>query len=457
MFPLAVVKRLRRLAAALRRSAGGVSLDRLDGAVDTFRQELARLDADVRTLDVRLATTHGRIEAHAARVRRELDDRAALAAVPTARLRSDAVTLDGSPGQRMRVARLSLGDAVELPFSRWMGVTRCATAAADVRAVWEGLLAFEASRPDDVLRGAPAVALDVPGGRVSLSDTLHVSLRHPPAPAAPVVAVPKCTYDFPARKLRNLGHWLLDCVPQVLALAGAAPDALFLLQRPLKDAHRAALALVGVDNRQIVAWDGAAIDARRLLVMESDGRIGRGRPLSPLLDMRRRLAAPAAAGFEGPNRRIYVSRRDAKSKRQWLSNERDVEALFQSRGFEVLVMADWTAEEQVQIFRQSRVVAGISGAGLADVVFAAAGAHVIVLLSDSLLRWYASEGARADWASGRPPAAAPLSALSDSPRFYAHLAAACGQWCHSFVGADQMPIDELGRFVDDVLNRVDRE
>jgi hypothetical protein len=82
---------------------------------------------------------------------------------------------------------------------------------------------------------------------------------------------------------------------------------------------------------------------------------------------------------------------------------------------------------------------------------------VIVLLSDSLLHWYAAEGkSRAQWAGGSRAAAGQLVELGESPRFYAHIAAVCEQTCHSFVSADLVPTDELTRFVDDVLLQVAR-
>ena len=48
-----------------------------------------------------------------------------------------------------------------------------------------------------------------------------------------------------------------------------------------------------------------------------------------------------------------------------------------------------------------------------------------------------------------------LAQLGDSPRFYGHVAAAFGQTSHYFVGPDQVPLEQLAAFLDDVLARVD--
>jgi hypothetical protein len=151
-----------------------------------------------------------------------------------------------------------------------------------------------------------------------------------------------------------------------------------------------------------------------------------------------------------------VSRRDAKPHRRWADNEPEVETLFASRGFEIVSMGECPLQEQVRLFSSARVVAGVSGAGLADILFAPPGAHVITLISDELMRWYAAEGqSRALWMSPSPTDAGELAQLGDSPRFYGHVAAALGQISHSFVGPDQVPLDRLTTFLDSVLARVD--
>jgi hypothetical protein len=97
-------------------------------------------------------------------------------------------------------------------------------------------------------------------------------------------------------------------------------------------------------------------------------------------------------------------------------------------------------------------VAGVSGAGLAGILFSPPGTRVIVLLTDGLMQWYADErGSRSGWVTGSLPAGVPLNELSDSPRFYPYLAAAFEQPSHTFVGEDVLPVDRLGPFLDDVL------
>jgi hypothetical protein len=182
--------------------------------------------------------------------------------------------------------------------------------------------------------------------------------------------------------------------------------------------------------------------------------LGGGRPLSALLQTRRRLRERAGIAGGPATRRIYVSRRDAKKHRRWVDNGPEVEALFASRGFEIVAMNECTLPEQVRLFSSAHVVAGVSGAGLADIVFTPPGAHVITLVSDELMRWYAAEGqSRALW-MGAATDGGELAQLGDSPRFYGHVAAAFGQISHYFVGPDQVPLEPLSTFLDGVLAQV---
>jgi hypothetical protein len=455
-----VLKRLVHAMSPAAIDAETIAIDQMTESLAACRRDLSGIRENLGRLSAQAAETQRQTEDLVDICRRDAHQRAALAALPSAKLLSDALVLEGSPAQRARVERLTVGQPIDRPFSKWIGVTRCASAAPDVRALWDRLLQREVSC-GDVLHGFPSTVLDVPNAIVSTTSpgALRMSLRQPLHPTAlhhAVCGVPRFTYDFPPRKLRNFGHWLLDCVPQVVAISTVAPDAVFLLPTPLRGFHESTLSLAGLTQRQMLAWDGAPIECDRLLVLESDGRTGGGRPLSALTEMRRVLTssagAPAARG-----RRIYVSRRDARAKRHWLLNEPDVETVFRRRGFEILVMADCPMEEQVQIFREAGVVAGISGAGLADIVFSSPGTHVIVLLSDSLIRWYADEiGQRSAWTKPDNGTAGRLAALGDSPRFYAHVAAAFEQYCHSFIGGDVMPLDDLTDFLDEVLKQADR-
>jgi hypothetical protein len=373
------------------------------------------------------------------------------------KLLADSIVLDSRP-DGPSVSRFTVGGAVDLPFSRWMGASRTATDGGDVRELWDELLKREA-RCGDILHGGPSTVLSIQDAVVSKDESggLRVSGASAPHQSATpsgsvALAIPRFTFAITDRKRRNFGHWLLDCLPQVVALAAIEPHARILLPSPLRGFQRSTLSLLGVGPDRIVEWDERPMAAERLLVYESDGRAGGGRPLSALTEMRR-LLTPSRVPAAKPWRKIYVSRRDASRKRRWVSNVRELDALFTRCGFEVVVMSECPLDEQIRLFSEASIVAGVSGAGLSDIIFTPPGAHVLVLLSDSLIRWYAdARGQRSAWTRADD---APLAALGDSPRFYAHLAAACEQYCHCFLGSDHMPLTALEAFVGNVIAGVE--
>lgn len=443
------------------RPAASVDQERLSDRLASLSAEAQRARQTVLELQDQLRAEQQRADQLSA-LARQAGERARLAGMPFARLGSDSLILEGPSVRRLSVNRLSVGEAVEHAVASRLGVVVSATADPRIQALWDGLHGEEGPSPDDRLRGASSTVLDIPGAVLRLEDggrTLRVSMRPSleggadSAGGPGILAVPKFTFDFAQRKLRNFGHWLLDCVPQVVTLSALAPSATFLLAAPLRGFQRRTLELVGLPPSRAVGWDGAPMAGDRVLVFESDGRAG-GRPLSALLETRRLLASRGITARTRGTRRIYVSRRDADPKRRWVSNEPMVEASFKRLGFDVLVMEECPLEQQIEVFRDAAVVAGVSGAGLSDIMFTAPDAHVVVLLSDSLMSWYADQrGSRSGWV--RTGSTRPLSTLGDSPLFYVHLAAAFEQYCHCFLTSDEVPIPQLSAFLERVLARVD--
>ncbi|MBI2185747.1 MAG: DUF563 domain-containing protein, partial [Acidobacteria bacterium] len=275
-----------RLTSALARVLGGAPAKR-DGHVEDLRERLHALHTRVEQLQQR---TERLLE----RERERVYERASLVAMPRARLLAASIALEGTPSERVQVGRVRVGEPVARPFSRWVGLTRCVSTVPDVRELWTRLLAFEAECGDDALRGVPCTILDVPGAVASVVDgTLRITPRLASRPRTDVIAIPRCVYDAAVRKVGNFGHWMLDWAPQVVALWKLAPDATVLMPHASKWFHTATLAHMGLDPRQMVPWDGSPVECGRLLAFEGDGRTGGGRPLSPLMEVRR-LLEPAA-------------------------------------------------------------------------------------------------------------------------------------------------------------------
>ncbi|PUZ27989.1 hypothetical protein DCC81_00430 [Chitinophaga parva] len=86
------------------------------------------------------------------------------------------------------------------------------------------------------------------------------------------------------------------------------------------------------------------------------------------------LALPAAPP---PHRKVYISRARARVRR--ILNEDAVQALMQQHGFGVHYMEDYTLAQQIALMAETRVLAGLHGAGFTNMLFMQTGTQVLEL------------------------------------------------------------------------------
>lgn len=116
----------------------------------------------------------------------------------------------------------------------------------------------------------------------------------------------------------------------------------------------------------------------RLLVTETPVHLGAHKiaaakdAATPLARLRRR----------GGNRRIYLSRRDARWRR--VTNEEEIVAQLSAHGFEVHELAGRPLEEIADFMSQAEIVVGPSGANLAATMFCSPGTQVVELSSPKM-------------------------------------------------------------------------
>lgn len=74
-------------------------------------------------------------------------------------------------------------------------------------------------------------------------------------------------------------------------------------------------------------------------------------------------------------RRIFVSR--ALAQKRKISNEQELVPLLEKHGFEIVYAENMTFKEQVKLFHSASVIAGLHGAGLANMLFMPSGSNVV--------------------------------------------------------------------------------
>ncbi len=210
---------------------------------------------------------------------------------------------------------------------------------------------------------------DAPGMEMSAS-----GLSFAPPPDLPVV--PAAGVFLPWGAGFNYGHFVLDALPSLLALEEAdVTGELPPIGPRLRPWQRELIRLLlGRDGavREIAA---PAVRLEQAAYATSMDHFLHA-PNALLNRVRERLVARAGAS---PLRakRIYLSRRSHAHSMRILLNELELERALAARGFAIVRAERLRPAEQVALAAQARVVVGPTGAGMANALFAEAGALVV--------------------------------------------------------------------------------
>jgi capsular polysaccharide biosynthesis protein len=193
----------------------------------------------------------------------------------------------------------------------------------------------------------------------------------------------------------NYGHFVLDCLPSLVAL-----DEQGLLERyppiapPLKAWQRDLIALaVGRPVRELKA-DVVRIDAAVHATSMDHYLHGPG----DLLARTRARILAAAPAARASGRRLYFSRRGHSMR--VMINESALEMALKARGFEIVRPERLGAADQVRMMREAEVVVGPTGAAMTNVLFASSGARIVEIQPQNFTSqwvWAASRRAGAEW------------------------------------------------------------
>lgn len=191
----------------------------------------------------------------------------------------------------------------------------------------------------------------------------------------------------------NYAHWLTEILPRLLAAEVAGIDRRFpaIIQEGLPPQHLEALSMV-LDGRpvlQVRRGYNYRVGEIHLPTMYGLYHRRRYRPdeaaspedgaIHPEVVAFLRARFLPDGSTEG-HRRLWVSRGSQQRLGQRrLTNEAEIEALFQRAGFETVHPERLTFREQVGLFREAGMIAGPAGAGLVNLLFAPADARILVL------------------------------------------------------------------------------
>jgi len=181
----------------------------------------------------------------------------------------------------------------------------------------------------------------------------------------------------------NYCHFLFEGLPRLRILRRCHPDpAIPVYVNTRRTYQRALLPLFGVGpERLIPAASFPLLQAERLWVPTYPGYQGKFTPEA--ISYLRETLLPkleAEAPLRRLSRKIYVSRRDATSRR--IQNEAEIEKRLEGLGFECLCLSDLPVLAQMRAFAEARVVVAAHGASLTNMVFGAAGALMVEIFPE---------------------------------------------------------------------------
>ena len=177
------------------------------------------------------------------------------------------------------------------------------------------------------------------------------------------------------RGARNYGHWMIELLPVLhLALARLADPRIGVLVHDVDDPDLGGIMMqtlrrLGIADTRVRVSGLAPVHVRELITVE--GLTEHGSYMSPLVrDCHDRLAHRV----EGQGvQRVFLSR--GVGARRRFQDESHMGRLAEERGFTVVDTKGLDLDGQIGLMRDARLIAGVMGAAMTNLIYAAKGAR----------------------------------------------------------------------------------
>jgi len=181
----------------------------------------------------------------------------------------------------------------------------------------------------------------------------------------------------------NWGRWILTVVPKFARWKAARPRPSLLCHADLAWQRRF-ISYFGVEPEALIAHEpGRLYSGRRIETIEfshSNFTVS-AQERALFLDLADRERRAHGGRFD----KIFLSRRSLAARfpdYRALSNESNLVAALEARGFATIEAENFSLAEQIAIFGSARVVVALSGAALFNVVFCRPGARIVTIETD---------------------------------------------------------------------------
>jgi glycosyl transferase family 61 len=165
---------------------------------------------------------------------------------------------------------------------------------------------------------------------------------------------------------RGYFHWLTDALTRLYVVRERLDQLTLLLPWEFEtcDFVKSSLRVFGVKNVELIR-PGEVVECRSLLMPTHTAPSGHFR--DAIIQGVRTTLLSAFGDSDGPERRLYISRRRAGRRR--VVNEDELIPVLRKFGFEVVTAEELSFEDQVRLFSRARYLVSNHGAGLTNMLF----------------------------------------------------------------------------------------
>lgn len=174
---------------------------------------------------------------------------------------------------------------------------------------------------------------------------------------------------------KNYFHWILECLPRIMALRSAGIFAPILMPEQLYNIHYIRDSLADLNIETITFNFRQTVLVKRLIVASHDSPCAFDKYY--LKNVRDAYQIIDQVKPKPDTRKIYISRQDALKRK--VANEEELISFLLGAGFECIQMEKLSFKEQRELMRETSVLLSIHGAGLANMIFMQEGSKVIEL------------------------------------------------------------------------------
>lgn len=180
----------------------------------------------------------------------------------------------------------------------------------------------------------------------------------------------------------NYFHWMTEMLPRIVVMKFQHPKVPVIIPKNYLTYPFIvqSLQLLNIDVVIVDLKKSVRINTLYAVPVPHVGRFNEG-----LMHFFRNKVMVEIRPIENPQRLIYISR--GLAKRRKILNEKEVFEMLKTKGFQMVELENISLKDQVELFKESKIVIGNHGAGLSNIMFMEKKQTVIELKSEINNYW----------------------------------------------------------------------